>query len=836
MLRLRYLGGWFGLVALAALSSSCDDKVCTKGRSECLAGNLVRTCIPGEDDNQWFTHQCQPDEHCEDRGPSMAGDGVDVSTAAQTTGDGGLVTTLMGGAVCAGTCDIGASECASSVLARHCVDGRAWQLAPCDPGQLCVDGVCRIVNDGGLRICDADQRSCASREVERVCAADGSGWVETTCEEAEACLVDRCAPDPDASCDEASRCLDDKTALRCLGEAEGFEVVDCANDNWCEAGRCRGSVCVLGSVCSAANQVRHCIDGETLEDEQCAVNEVCKQERDHASCVPRVCVPGTTVCGDPRDQAVDDTKFYSRCAPGTETLSGVPEWVVTECKDLLTCDPVLAAFGTPCQQNCTPGAEACAAHVASGVSDGWTVCDDTGNWGPVERCDAGTGRRLLCAIEYTPDASVLPTHVCAEPVCAWVIENQAAEGGSCEQTQVQTCDKDGRLTDAADCDVGICRPTSVLVQDDGRVPGACDEDLECAKGEERCVYDGLLPTPLFQVCEDTLWSARLRACAGDVPCLDWIDQDGLSNKLCGVECAPGHRQCNANGRLQTCNAKGEWGATETCDVGTCQAIGATDAACVLDCTPGMRVCSGAIVTASDGVSTGTTEERRCDADGLLGPPEVCAAGETCRVSRLGEHLGCVACVGSDVLGGNLLGYADTRCDPSDVDRVQECGPGNTWNASRACTGTKHCIGPEPDRCGMCLSDAGNSVVCTQTNVNEEGICGPCSHANLSMTLPNCRNSLIMADTAAADGGTMDTCDSLFGDDPANGDTSGYVSWGGFNDCCDGAPGANPEGQFLVDNTCSSLGYLFPSAWGGYPDCCFTARLTASGPDFAYCGE
>lgn len=819
-------------LALATTSCSSDKKKCTEGTSECLTESLVRSCVPGGDGNEWFVYQCGTDERCEASGvaPAPVVDLMDAPDSGMSSGTTGSEETGEGHAACVGTCAEGASECIGTAFARHCVDGRTWQLDPCDPGSVCLDGVCKFTDDGGVMICDPGERSCASTDVERVCATDGSGWVESDCEEGEACLIDRCAADPDASCDEESRCLDNKTALRCLGRDRGFEVVTCEGDTWCEMGRCRGNACVLGSLCVAQNQLRKCIAGEKLVDEQCAVNEVCRQDRDVGKCVPRNCDPGTVRCGDPRDPKVDDTKFYAKCAPGTETPSGVPEWVVTECDGLLTCDPTFAATGNPCRQDCTPGAETCKDDPLSPISDGWTVCKDDGTWGPVTRCDEGAGKFLQCVLKPNPDASELPAHLCAEPVCAWVIENADPEDGSCIQGQLQSCNTKGELRDPADCAVGICVPTSLVAQADGRLPGACDEELECIDGEEQCVYDGLLPTPLFRKCVDGVWEAKLRTCANDDLCLDYIDDEGLWQKLCGADCAPHTRRCNISDQLETCGDAGTWGSAVDCDTGICQTTGGSDAACVLECLPGGVECSGTPLLASDGVNMGTTMEAVCDKNGQLGTETMCPAGEACRESRFGESIGCVECLGPTVLGGNDFGYADTRCDPADTDKVQECADTNDWKSSRACGAGKACVGAMPDTCGMCLSDMGNSVVCTQTNVNEQHRCGSCYHAMLAMTLTNCTQTAIVAVNAAL------TCTMLFGDDPAVNGTTGVTSWGGFADCCDGSTTkAAPFGQFLLQSTCSTVGQGFPTAFGGEPDCCSTARIFASGPDFAYCG-
>jgi hypothetical protein len=787
-----------GCLVLAA----CGDDPCKVGSAECVNDRLVRTCVPGQvgQDPYWTVNACQPDEVCD--ADALAGGGA---------GDAGSEGT---NAACVGRCEQGESECVSPELARHCVDGRAWQLERCNVGEGCVDGVCRIGADGGVRVCVPDERACASDEVEKVCDHDGTRWVESQCEDSEVCIVDRCAPDPDASCDEGSRCLDNKTALRCLGEARGFMRVDCPDDTYCELGRCRGPVCALGEICVGLNQVRRCVDGVAFEDTQCGVNEVCKQNGDDAACVPRNCNPGATVCGVPDDPSADPTKTYSRCLSGAETASGVPEWAVSECQGLLTCDPTFAATANPCRQACTPGAQTCMPDP-QGIADGFAECQDDGTWGPVERCNPAAGSRLQCALEPNPDASALPRAICAEPVCAFVITNQDAVGGTCDGVQLRACTQDGTLGAASDCDVGICRATSFVMQSDGLLPGACDTALECEEGEQRCILDGATATPLYQVCAGDRWSSALETCDGDEPCVGYLDAQGRSRTLCGADCVPGHRRCAADGSLETCSDDGAWGAAESCSAGTCLALGNNDAACVLQCAPGRARCGGTITTSPDG-SPGFAMEATCSAEGTLEAAVACDAGELCRVSGNGEHVGCVQCIGPDVLGGNAFGFVDSRCTPLDSTSLQTCSADNTWSASRACSAGTSCVGPTGASCGNCLSAAGNTVVCTQTNVNDLQICGGCT-VNLT-PLAECTETAIGAATAG-----LESCTSQFG--------GASTAWGGEPDCCDGNAGA-----FLQRSnaTCTTLGYGFPIAWAGQPDCCSALQQAGGGPDFAYC--
>jgi hypothetical protein len=243
------------------------------------------------------------------------------------------------------------------------------------------------------------------------------------------------------------------------------------------------------------------------------------------------------------------------------------------------------------------------------------------------------------------------------------------------------------------------------------------------------------------------------------------------------------------------------------------AVGNNDAACVLECAPGRLRCGGTVVVAPDGTS-GYGMEAACNDDGELETAVACAAGELCRVSGQGEHVGCVQCIGPEVLGGNALGIMDSRC--ADAANVQTCAADNTWSASRACTAGTTCTGPVGATCGNCLSAAGNLVVCTETNVNDQELCGGCTVNATALSV--CTETAISALTTGAE-----TCATHFG--------GASTAWGGEPDCCDGNTGAFLQ---YTNEGCIDLFYGAPSPWGGETQCCATAQLAAGGPDFAYC--
>jgi hypothetical protein len=343
-----------------------------------------------------------------------------------------------------------------------------------------------------------------------------------------------------------------------------------------------------------------------------------------------------------------------------------------------------------------------------------------------------------------PDASQLPKAVCAEPICQWVLSNpKVGATGSCDGAKLRKCQADGKLAAADSCASGVCRTVRSMITADGRMPGACDAQQECKDGEQQCVDAGNVATPRYRSCEGGVWSSELQTCKNDALCYTGRDSKNLRKALCGAQCSPGSRRCNEDGSLETCDDNGRWGSGSFCDRGVCKELENHDAACVLECMPGARECSGSSgVLAGDGYHNGYSEERVCNSDGHFEDSKACPADTVCRVTGAGVALGCVACVGPKVPGGNEDHTTDSRCEPNNAKNLQECGDDNTWIAGRACSGSKMCVNPASGACGTCKVN-NMDVVCTQSN--------------------------IAAQQSAA------TCDSL-----------GYGApgpWGGVTDCC-----------------------------------------------------
>jgi hypothetical protein len=697
------------------LLASCSSDDCTKGATECVSDALIRTCVPGSAGNEWLVSQCGPNETC----GKNASNQDDEDAGADKSDAGASKPT--GQAACTGTCQVGAHECVSDALARYCVNGGIWQLDACSVGEKCTKGACALSSGSGtVQACAPGAKACASARVAKQCDSDGSAWLESPCAANETCSDNQCTADPKSSCDNGDSCLDNKTAIRCMGQADGYKLEDCKDDTYCEAGHCRGDICVVGATCIGSNQRRTC-DGNSYKDSQCAVNQVCQQTSDDAQCVPLQCSPGLSACGDPRDPKVDAKKHFTACVTGVG--SGIPEWVSGECTGNTTCNPMLASTSNPCSQLCTQGAQRCANDPLSGVNDGIQACDSEGKWGPIKSCNTGSDSRLQCVVQPNPDATQLPKAICGAPICVYNISNpMVGATGTCQNDQLRKCQADGTLADPTDCEVGVCRTLRSTTAADGHTPAACDTTPECQDGEEVCADSNGVATPRYRSCANGFLGTELKTCDNDAPCYTSEDDKGLRHKLCGADCSPNSRHCNGAGQVEQCDGDGHWGSGQKCAAGSCRSLGNNDASCVLDCVPGTKLCTGSAMVAPDGYHAGTTQEITCSSSGLRSAAKDCDMGKVCRVSDSGAALGCVECLGPSAPGGNDEGTADSRCDPSDSKKVQECGADNTWTSGRNCANGKACVGPSAGSCGTCPDGNGMMVVCSQAMLPNGGTC------------------------------------------------------------------------------------------------------------------
>jgi hypothetical protein len=308
--------------------------------------------------------------------------------------------------------------------------------------------------------------------------------------------------------------------------------------------------------------------------------------------------------------------------------------------------------------------------------------------------------------------------LCGDAVCA-------SYAGACDSSgELRPCGPDGRLGAAQACPAGICTAFGSL--QGGVQPGACS--AACKSGDERCVSLGATS---YQACANGLWSAPVECGdAGGGICFGFSGPTGRPSRVCGV-CAPGTHRCSGidgvdGGRtdaaVQTCDASGQWGPSAVCMVGSCTTSANGDAACLAQCVPGTTVCVGLSKPSGIPSIAGTSATGTCTPEGFLPLWSDCPGTQACRKASSGAAIGCVACVGPDVVGGNEQAQVDARCTTSDagVAGVERCQSGNTYAGANdgACPASTSCTTSTVARqCGSCL---GGGLPCSNANLQTYG--------------------------------------------------------------------------------------------------------------------
>jgi hypothetical protein len=309
---------------------------------------------------------------------------------------------------------------------------------------------------------------------------------------------------------------------------------------------------------------------------------------------------------------------------------------------------------------CTPGVPRCHGDF------GYQMCEQNGTWSESHNCEgySTNGTTSYCAEIPMDTGDTWAT--CVDPAC-WYWLGRGTPAGA---TAVGICQPDGTINkcssggtlSAAACD-GVCTRVATL---DARPLGYCAP--ACAEGAREC-----LGGSFYRRCEHGRWSDTPSVCDGEcVP----LAKGTVPDVRCGGKCDPGTSRCRADlMATEQCTAEGTWAADRTCMLGLCRPAG-PQAQCEAECAEGQHAC------AFDGAGA----ERTCQA-GRWKAEAACAAGTTCRLSG-DVALGCVACVGARLGGGNAFSAADTRC----VDaRVDTCGSDNAWKEGAACADGKACV-------------------------------------------------------------------------------------------------------------------------------------------------
>lgn len=590
--------------------------------------------------------------------------------------------------------------------------------------------------------CTPGTRSCKSATVAQACAADGSAFAEEPCGAAERCTGGICISSANPNV-----CQDATTALRHLPNGT-YEVVKCPAGTACiGAGLCKGAFVVGSSECLGIQSVATSADGLTQTATACPAGQLCVVTSDQnggtAACKASECTPSQpnlAFCGNPKNPTANVGKAVSKCVATPEGY----KFVTTLCPDPASCIPGTKPVNNnnnpkpptdaTCGTSCVPGSSRC-------TGNGISTCAADGTWGLPTSCAPGSA----CMASPADPSKAL----CGDPACV-------RNGGACDGSNYRACTATGTLGPAAPCASGTCVATGV------GGGGLCL--TECSAGEERCASAN---STAYQTCVNGRWSATATSCAAGGKCLTYTAANGKSAKLCGADCAPGTMRCSltdggpgGDGATQTCDATGKWGAAAACAIGRCATNG-TAAACVAECVPGSLVCAGNNNGVPGTPYAGRSGFQSCSAKGLLDPTVTgCAANTFCR-SKNGRALvpagatnACIACVGSNIAGGNEDGLVDSRCSTAAGDAPgnnasQICAADNTWTAgltacANGCTGPAPHSGPTVPIC----STTGNGDFMTESYyaAHRRGSCSNSRRARGSSpvvcgVVPDCCSSL-----------------------------------------------------------------------------------------------
>lgn len=799
--------------------SSHDPERCTAGTARCLDRARGEVC---DDVGNWLPFECEAGVACVEGACGEActpGDLMCLSeSAAQLCRADGTWAPFACGSdetceagVCQreGGCPGGTRECVTDMLIRICLDdGSEWLTAECANQTPCRDGECR----GG---CAPGDLTCLTTRIPAECTTAGDTWfIYDACAENERCSAGRCQLDLHAACTPGEvTCLDAQTPLVCADDGSGYERESCPSGTVCDAAAhgCAGDVCTIGeTTCVAgdtttADAVRRCVDGESWQLESCRLGEICVSDSlDRARCVADVCTPGERVCGDPSDPEVSDADTVSVC---TATNDGSPRWVHERCDPPSTCSE--AHGDATCVTSCIPGDTRC-------VDTMLAECGPDGEWSAGTPCP---GTRLCFRVP------IGGASLCGDAECEALgnVVSAYRERGYCAGDAIQRCGEDGRLGSAVSCETGVCIPSTYALYGQCGDPSACDE------GEQQCAD---YAPEAYRECIGGLWvydTCPTSTCVAD--------GDRIA---CGT-CVPDSTRCEGE-LVRTCGADNEWGPAERCAAGAC-----ADGRCVAECLAGQVRCAGETVVAPDGSTAAFAAEQVCSTLGAFAAATPCPEGTACRASSTGKVLGCVACVGTETLGGNEEGVADTRCT-SDGGAVETCENG-AWAAHSTCDSNETCVKLEdvPYECTRRAEAAcgGLPVVpCEHVDVStyqvETDCClGACSGYRCTYHVgdfdPTCETAEPCGPVATCCAGhcVSDTCslikaEACWGDPPQTCIVADRIV---DNGCCEGACTTTSCTEHPEDAECAVR------ACGAATDCCEGACETSSwssGPHVAAC--
>lgn len=292
--------------------------------------------------------------------------------------------------------------------------------------------------------CRPSDNACADENTTRICAPDGSEFVETACAEDEECVSAACVTRPICDAGE-KKCYDASNLMTCRPGGTAWRTETCDDGTTCVAGACvsgapNGAVCAENSDC--ANALCRCgaeescspIGGEAVTPYcsagctpgSCGSGEVCASAQDFPAlgqdhCVPacnQTCALDGMTCASIPTRDSGSLTFEQAC---------VPEGVVNIGLECSAATASACAGGTClddvfevglCTSTCTgdcPDGTACV-QLKSGDSAYYCspICGD-GTPGASTTCPLDGGRNLWSITCKTKsDFNGLPIQVCAK--------------------------------------------------------------------------------------------------------------------------------------------------------------------------------------------------------------------------------------------------------------------------------------------------------------------------------------------------------------------------------------------------------------------------------------
>ena len=629
------------------VNGTCVAVVCTPADVTCTDTATLSTCnVTG---TAWEPSACGADKVC----------------------SGGACQTMV--------CTPGAITCENAARLQCAPDGLSWLALPCGNSETCVQSACKpVVCTPGALICDG--------LIAKQCDAQGVGYDASEdctnftggCKDG-ACYNWTCTPN-------ATTCLSPDTREDCAADGTGWTPTPCENGTACWNGACLPTVCLPGQVsCSDSEQALACDHNGTtfIVTASCAASsEVCL----NGACV--ACKPGAHQCNG---------KTLSTC-------DGTGQWVAADCTDDNKCtqegcdaiagtctyDGIDCGDGNPCTADSCDAVEGCLNVPQSGSCNGTNVCsagqcvkptcqigDTICSGTSLQTCRAD---QLGWTLSTCDGANACKDNQCKAKVCV-------PDSEFCQGDQIWVCDTTGfapeLFTDCTTfqgkwgcyggtCVQQVCAPSSVTCASStivssckpdgsgytialcgagtGCLDGEC-KPVICTAGETLCLHDQLV------TCNNGGTSSTVvQDCAGDGKI--------CSNQACKT-CIPGGTTC-VGGQLLICNNQGTGTSPFSCDDGD---------ACTLDtCAGDPPLCAHTPNTCDDG--NACTNDLCATTSGCTHAPKpgTCDDGSACTT---GDNCVGTACVASSVaatvapgIGSGVAGSVDGTGSAGQVNAPQ----------------------------------------------------------------------------------------------------------------------------------------------------------------------